>query len=629
MTESSWEYVYVDTETDNLLAKLTKVHIVGCLDLKTKEVRQFTEKGEFDTETFEDFKVLAKSVKKWVAHNGICFDFPVLNKFFHLGIAPENVLIDTLIMSRIIDFRREGGHSLKNLAKLAGSYKGDYTDGFETLNEKMVLYNKQDLISGDAVLTFLRKEKRAPPLSVLTLENEVQFLCEEIRENGFYFDIDKCNALITTLSQERDSLESKIASSYPYMPKLNKSPTVYRVKKDGTPYKAVSTALASYDSKDVEIAGDYTVIKWLPFNPSSRQQIIWQLRHKGWQPIKFTEKGNPTIDEDVLETLHTTFEDVKDIIEYLIITKRLSQVQSWADVYNPATHRVHGTINGIGARTHRASHVNPNTGQVPGVRLGEDDKPLMGLSGTYNFECRDCWSVPSGYSLVGVDASAIQLVILAHCVDDPALTFSIENGKKSNGTDIHSFNRDILRGVIKEILGCKDANYFSRASSKTFTYAFLLGAGGPKLAAICGVPSEKGKMLKDLYLKRLPKLASFLSKLTSEVFFTESVLSLDGRKYLCDNAHFALAFILQGYEALIMKMVGVRLARWIKSNNLSQKVKIVAWVHDEYQMETRKGFEKEVISKVVSLIEEVGVELGLKCELTGSGDYGKSWATSH
>ena len=136
-------------------------------------------------------------------------------------------------------------------------------------------------------------------------------------------------------------------------------------------------------------------------------------------------------------------------------------------------------------------------------------------------------------------------------------------------------------------------------------------------------------MLKDLYLKRLPKLASFLSKLTSEVFFTESVLSLDGRKYLCDNAHFALAFILQGYEALIMKMVGVRLSRWIKSNNLSQKVKIVAWVHDEYQMETRKGFEKEVISKVVSLIEEVGVELGLKCKLTGSGDYGKSWATSH
>ena len=84
------------------------MHIVGCLDLKTKEVRQFTEKGEFGTETFEDFKILAKSVKKWVAHNGICFDFPVLNKFFHLGIAPENVLIDTLIMSRIIDFRREG-----------------------------------------------------------------------------------------------------------------------------------------------------------------------------------------------------------------------------------------------------------------------------------------------------------------------------------------------------------------------------------------------------------------------------------------------------------------------------------------------------------------------------------------
>ncbi len=631
--DTSFKYTYVDLETDGLLKQLTKIHVIGCLCLVTKKIRQFTKDGVFGTETFEDFKRdLLPRVEKWVAHNGISFDFPILTRFFGVPFNEKNILIDTLVLSRLVDFRRPGGHSLKNLAKLAGSHKGDYTGGWEEINEDMVVYNKQDLVSGDAVLSFLRKEYRAPSLKILTFENEMQLFCNEITNNGFYFDIDKAKALTTTLAQERDKLATTIELSYPQMPKVRKDPTTFKKKKDGSTAKKVLKTFCDIYPYDVtiEVEGDYTLIDWVPFNPSSRQQIIWQLRHKGWQPIDFSDKGAPKVDEDVLVTLSTTFKDVKDIIEYLVISKRLSQIESWLECYDEKTHRIHGTITGVGTRTHRGSHATPNQGQVPGVRLNDNDAPLMGLAGTYNFECRDCWSVPEGYSLVGVDASAIQLVVLAHCVDDPALTFAIENGKKSNGTDIHSFNRRIIREAVTDILECsfEETAWFTRAMAKTFIYAFLLGAGAAKLAAICGIPQQKGALLKELYLKRLPKLADYLAALREEVFFTKSIKSIDGRLYTCDNAHFALAFILQGYEALFMKKAGLYFREWLR-NTKEMDAKVVAWVHDEYQIEVKKGYEKIVIDKLVELIEYVGKELNLKCKLTGSGDYGSSWSTSH
>jgi len=619
--------VYLDIEANGLLPDATQIWVIGCKDLDTGEETLFTDDGRYGYKSIqEDFKEFFLTVDKWAGHNLISYDARVIKKLLGLEIPWDKVEWDTLILSRMFNFERESGHSLDNLSLLAGGVrKQEYTLGFEDLNKTMIEYNIFDLRSGVDVLNFLKKEGQGTPLKALRLEHEVQAICGEIEDNGFMLDIDKATNLVADLTKQFDLLGKELTSTHPKIPSLNRV-VKYKVKKDGTLHPLTTKPIIDYiDSLD-QLVGDYSLIDWTPFSPTSRQQVVWQLLHKGWKPAKFTDKGNPVADGEVLGELIETFPEAKELGTYFMLNKRISQVSSWIKFYNPVTGRVHGQINGIGTKTHRASHSNPNLGQVPGVKLDENDHHLLGMAGTYSCECRSCWTVPEGYSLVGVDAAAIQLVILAHCMGDEAFSYAVAHGKKSDGSDVHTFNRNILRSAITTLTK-KDSNYFGRAQSKTFIYGFLLGAGNAKAASICSIPAEFGGKLKQEFLNRLPKLKAYLDYLRNEVKTTGKIKSIDGRFYPCTDPHYALAFILQGYEALIMKMALVKTNAWIKENNIPTK--IVAWVHDEFQMETKKGYEEEVVKNVVRIIEEVGKELKLKCYLTGSGDYGSDWSISH
>ena len=56
------------------------------------------------------------------------------------------------------------------------------------------------------------------------------------------------------------------------------------------------------------------------------------------------------------------------------------------------------------------SHRAPNVAQVPSV------------ASEYGTECRSCWTVRDGYKLVGIDASGLELRMLAHYMDDEEYT---------------------------------------------------------------------------------------------------------------------------------------------------------------------------------------------------------------
>lgn len=630
--------VYLDTETDGLLDQVKNIWIIGCKDVDTGEKIIFTDNGRFGYYSIQEhFNTFYNNVEFWAGHNIIAYDSRVLKKRLGYHIPWQRIKWDTLILSKLINFEVDGGHSLRNLAiKAGGVQKGEYNGGWDDLNQDMITYNGFDLDSGVDVLKYLEGLGKGTSLRSIRLEHETQENCARLHENGFILFEDKAKNLVTEMSIRRDALAISLSQTHPKQPKVNRVVS-YRVKKDGDLAVNVTKPLEGF-VKPEDICGDYSYIDWLTFNPASRQQIVWQLLNKGWKPTKFTDpkrtnpnstaKPQPIVSEEVLEPLIDTFPEARDIITYLMLEKRIAQVQSWLDAYNPNTGRVHSFINGIGARTRRASHSDINQAQIPSVRLDKDDKIIYGIEGTYNFECRDCWGVPDGYKLVGVDASAIQLVILAHCMDDQAFTKAVAEGKKEDGTDVHTFNRNVLRQGISSLTG-KDPSYFSRSNAKTWKYAFLLGAGGPKSAAICSIPSEFGNKLKEDYLRRLPKLKQYLDKLYKEITTYGKIRNIDGAYFPCRDKHFGLAFILQGYESTIMKMVMNKTQKWIDDNNIDAR--IVAWVHDELQIETRDidGLPDIVCRKVVEIIEEVGRELELKCPLTGSGSYGSSWAHSH
>ena len=63
------------------------------------------------------------------------------------------------------------------------------------------------------------------------------------------------------------------------------------------------------------------------------------------------------------------------------------------------------------------THRDPNMAQVPNA------------SSPYGKQCRACWTVPDGYKLVGIDASGLELRMLAHYIDSEDFTNEILDGE--------------------------------------------------------------------------------------------------------------------------------------------------------------------------------------------------------
>ena len=105
------------------------------------------------------------------------------------------------------------------------------------------------------------------------------------------------------------------------------------------------------------------------------------------------------VDEKVLQAIDLP--EAKLIAEYLLVQKRVAQVESWID-HADNSDRVHCKVITNGAVTGRMTTAKPNLAQVP--RVGNP----------FGKECRECWTVEDGNVLVGIDASGLELRMLAH-----------------------------------------------------------------------------------------------------------------------------------------------------------------------------------------------------------------------
>jgi DNA polymerase-1 len=276
----------------------------------------------------------------------------------------------------------------------------------------------------------------------------------------------------------------------------------------------------------------------------------------------------------------------------MMLQKRVAQIDSWLKAVKDDG-RVHGRVITNGAVTGRMTHQSPNMAQVPAV------------SAPFGTECRSCWTVDEGNVLVGIDASGLELRMLAHYMDDEDYTNEILNG------DIHTANQ-------------RAAGLETRPLAKTFIYAFLYGAGDAKIGAIVGGNSGTGRRLKERFLHNTPALEE-LRRRTDRQAQSGILDGLDGRKLRVRSQHAALNTLLQGAGACVMKQAVVHLAD--KLRNIPHK--FVANVHDEWQIETPAHYADTVGRIGVRSIRIAGETLGLRCPLDGEYRVGNNWAETH
>jgi len=523
-----------------------------------------------------------------IGHNLFGYDIPVLKRLWDIDIDSSRVK-DTLVMSRLADPQRDKGNSLRSWGERLNFPKGDHSD-WSCLSDEMVTYCKRDVELTAAVYDRLLFELRDFGTDSVELEQRVQEITQKQVRNGWKLNVGQAIYLVATLKEKLYDLEDAVHRVFRPLPTFVKEVRP-KVKKDGT---ISVVGLKFLGDQWSSIAGDFSRIDYPEFNLGSRQQIGRHLQHFGWKPCQHTEHGQPIVNEKVLMGIKD-IPEATYISEYLMVQKRIAQVESWIEAADEDTERVHGQVNTNGAVTGRMTHSKPNVAQVPASRA------------PYGAECRGCWTVHEGYKLVGFDASGLELRMLAHYMNDEEYTNEVING------DIHTANQKL-------------AGLESRDQAKTFIYALLYGAGDAKLGSVAGGSRATGEGLKKRFMSNLPAFANLKARVASEAA-QGWIRGLDGRRLTVRSEHAALNTLLQSAGAIVMKQALILLDNYGILWGLDYK--IVGNIHDEVQSEVKAKDAEKFGRLAVSCLEAAGLHFNLNCKLAGEYKIGTTWSETH
>ena len=128
-------------------------------------------------------------------------------------------------------------------------------------------------------------------------------------------------------------------------------------------------------------------------------------------------------------------------------------------------------------------------------------------------------------------------------------------------------------------------------------------------------------------MSNLPAYARLKKKVLTAMRTNGTLQGLDGRRLRVESEHSALNFLLQSAGAVVMKKALVILHEKLTKRRVW--FKIVANVHDEWQIETTEDKADEVGELGRLAIKEAGEWFSMNCPLDGDYKVGHSWAETH
>ena len=580
-----------DVETDGV--KYTRIWCIVVQNVDTKEL------FSFGPNELPDAVKLLNTADTLIGHNILTFDIPCVRKIMdEPDFAKDKKILDTLVLSRLFNPDRKTGHKLADWGRVLHYPKIEFSDYYR-YSAQMMKYCIQDVKLNTRVFHELRLESRGYSKRAIDLEHSVAEILGAQERQGFLLDFEKASKIQAEL--QRDMIVTEKSIKETFKPKIITTKLYPKFKKDGSIARnAVTehgegTRLTTDELVEMKkTTSDYiTRTKVKEVLVSSRVQLIEYLQDFGWKPTKFTDKGRPMLNEKVLETV-TDIPEAKLIQHYFLLEKRIGQLNSWIEEADCSSFRVHSHVIHNGTVTGRMTHRKPNMAQVPSVHS------------PYGRAFRACWRVPENYKLVGIDASGLELRMLAHYMGDEDYTNEIISG------DIHTANQHL-------------AGLESRDQAKTFIYALLYGAGDEKLGSVAGGNKDTGSRLRKSFFDNLPSFAKLRNRVSRAVQTNNYLKGLDGRKLNVRSEHSALNTLLQSAGAIVMKEALVILNHKLKPYDTH----FVANVHDEWQIETEESIAHQVGKMGVDAIAEAGQSLALRCPLTGEYNVGNNWSETH
>lgn len=377
----------------------------------------------------------------------------------------------------------------------------------------------------------------------------------------------------------------------------------------GIQSQEISQRLVELERKAYDIAGQ-------EFNLSSPKQLQTILFEQMKLPVvKKTPSGTPSTNEEVLQELALDYPLPAVILEYRGLAKlKSTYTDKLPKMINPETGRVHTSYHQAVTATGRLSSTDPNLQNIP-IRNQEGRR------------IRQAFIAPSGWKIMAVDYSQIELRIMAHLSGDKALLEAFQQGK-----DIHAATAAEILGISIDQVTSEE-----RRRAKAVNFGLIYGMSAFGLAKQLGIPRFEAQHYMDKYFERYPGVMQYMEETRStaaEQGYVETIFgrrlhlpeikSRNGmRRKAAERA--AINAPMQGTAADIIKKAMLLVDNWIEAEGQG-RVKLLMQVHDELVFEVEESALSEIESKVQKLMESAAT---LKVPLVADTGHGNNWDEAH
>ncbi len=350
-----------------------------------------------------------------------------------------------------------------------------------------------------------------------------------------------------------------------------------------------------------------TALAGRTFNLDSPKQVCALLFEELKLPaLVKTPTGQPSANEEALEAIADQHELPRVILDYRSMAKlRSTYTDKLPGMTNRDDGRVHTSFHQAGAATGRLASSDPNLQNIP-IRT-EDGRRI-----------RKAFVAPPGRKILAADYSQIELRIMAHLSQDPALLRAF-----TSGADIHRATAaEVFGKAIDEVSGNE------RRAAKAINFGLMYGMSAFGLAKQLGISRGEAQDYIGLYFSRYPGVREFMERTRAEARERGYVETVFGRRLYLENIasrnaglragaeRAAINAPMQGTAADIIKRAMIDIHGWLEP--YSARAMMVLQVHDELVFESDIDFvdtlSQEVVQRMsgaaelqVPLLVDIGV----------------------
>jgi DNA polymerase-1 len=350
-----------------------------------------------------------------------------------------------------------------------------------------------------------------------------------------------------------------------------------------------------------------------PFNVNSNAQLAQVLYQELKLPVLKRGKTGPSTDQEVLEKLAEQHPLPRALTDYRALSKLKSTYLETLPVLLAADGRLHTSFNQAATATGRLSSTDPNLQNIPiRTELGR--------------EIRRAFIADSGHRLISADYSQIELRLLAHIAEDPALIEAFARDE-----DIHTRTAAEIFALAPEQV---TANQRRAAKAVNFGIAYGLSAHG--LSIRLDISTEEAKSIIDRYFQRYAGIRRYLEQTVETARRRGYVETLYRRRRFMSDLHSrnrnaaqaaeraAINMPIQGTAADLIKLAMVRIDRDLIARGFQGQM--LLQVHDELLLEAPEQEVSEVSELVRQTMSSVAL---LKVPLKVEVGIGETWDEAH